>query len=241
MQPAGTSLDKCDEFDALAKLPADEQHKLAERAKAGERVSAKTHAKKIKRDAREQALAAKQLALPNKRYGVIVADPEWRFEPWSRETGMDRSADNHYPTSVLDVIKARDVPSIAANDCACFYGQQSRCCRTRCWQWSRGASITNPHHVWGKDKVGTGYWCRERHELLLIGTCGNPVCPAPGTQWDSLIMSPRLAHSQKPECFLEMIEAYFPNIPKIELNARRARENWDRWGLEAPATEEAAE
>ena len=43
---AGTSLDKGDELDALAKLPADEQHKLAERAKAGEKVSAKTHAKK---------------------------------------------------------------------------------------------------------------------------------------------------------------------------------------------------
>ena len=34
---AGTSLDKGDELDALAKLPADEQRKLAERAKAGEK------------------------------------------------------------------------------------------------------------------------------------------------------------------------------------------------------------
>ena len=93
----------------------------------------------------------------------------------------------------------------------------------------------------GQGQDGTGYWNRERHEHLLIGTRGNPVCPAPGTQWDSLIMSPRLAHSEKPECFFEMIETYFPNIPKIELNARRARKNWDRWGLEAPTTEEAAE
>jgi hypothetical protein len=30
---------------------------------------------------------------------------------------MDRAADNHYPTSTLAEIKARDVPSIAANDC----------------------------------------------------------------------------------------------------------------------------
>ena len=28
----------------------------------------------------------------------------WRFEPWSRETGMDRAADNHYPTSSTDII-----------------------------------------------------------------------------------------------------------------------------------------
>ena len=38
----GTTLDKGDEIDALAKLPVDEQRKLAEQAKSGERISAKT-------------------------------------------------------------------------------------------------------------------------------------------------------------------------------------------------------
>jgi ParB/RepB/Spo0J family partition protein len=38
---AGTSLDKGDEIDALAKLPAQEQEALAVRAKSGEKVSAK--------------------------------------------------------------------------------------------------------------------------------------------------------------------------------------------------------
>jgi hypothetical protein len=49
--------------------------------------------KKQRRAARESELAAKQHALPNKKYGVIYADPEWRFEPYSRETGLDRAAD----------------------------------------------------------------------------------------------------------------------------------------------------
>jgi N6-adenosine-specific RNA methylase IME4 len=233
---AGTSLDKRAELDALARLPPDEQHKLAERAKAGEKVSAKTHAKKIKRDAREQTLAAKQLALPNKRYGVIVADPEWRFEPWSRHTGLDRAADNHYSTSCTEVIAARDVQSIAADDCVLFL-------------WATGPMLPHAllimatwgfnyksHYVWGKDKVGTGFWNREKHELLLIGTRGNVPCPAPGTQWDSLIMAPRGRHSAKPECFLDMIEQYFPTLPKIELNRRGApRPGWDAWGNEADA------
>jgi hypothetical protein len=30
-------------------------------------------------------------ALPDERYGAIYADPEWRFETYSRETGMDRA------------------------------------------------------------------------------------------------------------------------------------------------------
>jgi hypothetical protein len=37
----GTSLDKGDEIDALAKLPAEEQQRLADQAAAGEKVSAK--------------------------------------------------------------------------------------------------------------------------------------------------------------------------------------------------------
>jgi hypothetical protein len=73
-----------------------------------------------RRAAREIELAAKITALPDKRYGVILADPPWRFEPWSRDTGMDRAADNHYPTLVTERIAALDVASIAAADCVLF-------------------------------------------------------------------------------------------------------------------------
>src|SRR6202035_5780837 len=73
-----------------------------------------------RRTEREHDLGQKQQALPQQKFGVIVADPEWRFEPWSRSNGMDRAADNHYPTSCTEVIAARDVPSIAADDCVLF-------------------------------------------------------------------------------------------------------------------------
>jgi hypothetical protein len=46
---------------------------------------------------------------------VIYADPPWRFEPYSRDTGMDRAADNHYPTMTIDRLKDIVVP--AADDC----------------------------------------------------------------------------------------------------------------------------
>ena len=40
-------------------------------------------------------------------------------------------------------------------------------------------------------------------------------------------------HSVKPEKVLEMIEHYFPNLPKIELHRRGpARPGWDAWGAE---------
>jgi hypothetical protein len=35
------------------------------------------------------------------------------------------------------------------------------------------------HAVWAKDRVGTGYWFRNQHELLLIGVRGAIPAPAP--------------------------------------------------------------
>ena len=38
----------------------------------------------------------------------------------------------------------------------------------------------------------------------------------------------------EPAIFAEIIEDYFPNVPKIELNrSGKARPGWDAWGAEA--------
>jgi N6-adenosine-specific RNA methylase IME4 len=190
--------------------------------------------KKQRRAAREIALAAQITALPDFKAGVILADPEWRFEPWSRESGMDRAADNHYPTSVTEVIAARDVPSIAAKNCALFLCATAPMLRhafvvMEAWGFNY---VTN----WElhKDRIITGYWNRNRHEHLLLGIRGDVPCPAPGEQWDSVIEMAVGRHSQKPDAICEMIDAYFPNLPKIELNRRGlARAGWAAWGNEA--------
>jgi hypothetical protein len=87
--------------------------------------------KKQRRETRERELGAKQQALPDRRYGVIYADPEWRFEPYSRTTGMDRAADNHYPTSGLEEIKARPWATSPRPIACCSSGPRRRCCRRR--------------------------------------------------------------------------------------------------------------
>jgi len=191
---------------------------------------------------RERELGKRILALPTKKYGVVYADPEWRFEPWSRDSGMDRAPENHYETSPLDFIKTRDVASIAADDCALFlWATQPMLPEALDLMQTWGFSYKS-HFVWAKDRIGLGYWNRNKHELLLLGTQGNPPCPSAGEQWDSLMESPRRGHSEKPEIFLEMVEAYFPTLPKIELNRRGpARRGWDAWGKEAKPVSHAAE
>jgi hypothetical protein len=87
---------------------------------AKERKRAPLLAGQKRRQDREAALGAKIKALPDRRFGVIYADPAWRFEVWSEESGSGRSASSHYGTTTIEAIKALNVPSIAAPDCVLF-------------------------------------------------------------------------------------------------------------------------
>jgi len=133
---------------------------------------------------------------------------------------MDRSPENHYPCQELDEIKKLPVPSIAADDAVCFL-------------WTTVTHEADGHEVlkawgfkyvsqmvWVKDKISLGFWFRNKREILLVGTKGNVVAPAPGTQWESVLIARVREHSRKPDEVYEMIEAYYPNLPKIELHRR---------------------
>lgn len=193
-----------------------------------------TAQKKTRRAEREQALGAKLMALPEAKFAVIYADPEWKFEPRSDETGMDRAADNHYPTSELEAIKARDVGSLAADDCVLFLWATVPMLPEALEVMAAWGFKYVSNFVWVKDHFGNGYWNRNQHELLLVGTRGAIPAPAMGDQFSSVINAPVSEHSAKPVDAYEVIERYYPTVPKIELNARIARKGWARWGLEAP-------
>jgi N6-adenosine-specific RNA methylase IME4 len=44
--------------------------------------------------------------------------------------------------------------------------------------------------------------------------------------------------SRKPDEAYELIEAMYPELPKIELFARSARKGWTVWGNQAPSTDD---
>lgn len=253
-----------------AKLAPETQRKIADEAMAGRANVVRTVLKKEVRDVREQQLARKVMALPDKRYSIILEDPEWKFVPYSEQSGMDRAPDNHYPTSDTAAIAARDVGSIAADDAMlCMW--VTDLARGIDVMRLRGFTFKS-YYVWCKDIVeveltdaqrktglggrvlmqvgppGLGYWNRDRDELLLIGTRGNFPAPAPGTQEESVWFAARPEadagqdsnHSKKPNNAHEWIERLWPNLPKIELNARRARPGWDVWGYEAPEPDSQA-
>jgi ParB/RepB/Spo0J family partition protein len=238
----GTALDKGEEIDALAKLPEDEQRKLAARVKAGEKVNVKVAVMKERRWRRERELAAATAsaskALGTKLYGCIYADPSWRYDNVPMGD-VARQNEQHYPSMALDDIKALAVP--AADNCVLFLWATVPLLPEaievmKAWGFTYKSSST-----WVKDKAGTGYWVRGIVEHLLIGRRGEVPSPAPGDQFPGVVEAPRRRHSEKPEIFAERIERLFPNVPKLEMFARKARPGWDVWGNEAPAAMEAAQ
>ena len=187
--------------------------------------------KQRRRNTRERELARKIKALPRRRFGLLYVDPPWRFQPYSRITGMDRAADNHYPTMTTKEIAALKVP--AAPDCVLYLWATAPMLRDALDVMSAWGFTYKSHMVWIKNHQGTGYWFRNQHELLLIGTRGRVPAPAPGTQWSSALHAPRSAHSVKPSAVRRMLERQFPTTPKLEMFARGGRiRGWTRWGAE---------
>ena len=208
-----------------------------------ERKDITTVAKRERRERRERQLGAEILALPQQKFGIILADPEWRFEPYSRESGMNRAADNHYPTSATDIIAARDVPSIAADDCALFLWATAPMLPDALTVMEAWGFTYKTHLIWNKIRPGkgrgAGYWVTGEHELVLIGTKGRFVAPA--TAMCGSVFSAAVGpHSAKPETIAALIEREWPSVPKIELNRRGpARDGWSAWGNETQQTEAA--
>ena len=235
-----------DQKAILDALPRDASGKLTPEAKkevrrVAKEVRAEDQAlKKEKRAAKERALGERILALPEVKAGLILSDFEWHFKVRSAESGMDRHAANHYLTAAeCDTAEAiverqRERMSIAADDCvhlmwvpACFSAIGHKVMELR------GFTYVS-QFVWNKPGIGTGFWVRDAHELLFIGVRGKVMCPAQGEQFRSVIEGPRGAHSEKPDAQYEIAEKYFPTLPKVELNARRARPGWIQWGNEVP-------
>ena len=229
--------------EAKFRAEAEERARQAKAAAEGDKAivkaakARKNEERRATRTKREADLAGKILALPTKQYGLLYADPEWRFDTWS-EAGKDAtSADNHYATSELETIKARPIAQIAAKDCVLLLWATSPMLPQAlevmaAWGFTYRSSL-----VWDKVRPGTGYWFMNQHELLLLGTRGK--IPAPSKPLPSVITAKKGRHSVKPIEVYELLELYFPSLPKLELNARRARPGWDSWGFEAPIAEAA--
>lgn len=168
-------------------------------------------------------------------YPVIYADPPWKFGVHSEVTGREKSAENHYPTMDTDEICAlfEKIGNPVSKDAVLFLWATNPML-PQALQVMQAWGFTYIHHwIWDKQVAGTGYWGRDRHELLLIGRRGDVAAPLMGTQPETVFSEKKTRHSAKPAYFAEQIERLYPDIPKLEMFCREPRAGWDAWGYEA--------
>jgi len=166
------------------------------------------------------------------KYAVIYADPPWRYEHSETES---RAIENHYPTMSLDEIKALPVVDIAYDDCILFLWATSPKLHESMQVLDAWGFSYRTCAVWDKQKIGMGYYFRQQHELLLVAVRGAPPTPRPGDRPSSVMSFERGPHSAKPLEVYEVIEAMYPELPKLEMFCRDPRDGWGVWGNQSKA------
>ena len=176
------------------------------------------------------------LPFPDKKYGVIYADPPWRCR--ARAFTRGQYIEDYYQTMETQAIANLAVDKIAEPDSWLFLWcvdsmlpEALSVCAA--WGFTYKRSF-----VWDKCCPGLGTYNRSQHEQLLMGKRGQPATPTGESLSVSLIKTKRGGHSEKPWIFRDIITKMFPTQAKIEMFARTPKllgnpAGWDTWGDEA--------
>lgn len=173
--------------------------------------------------------ASESLARLAGPFDLILADPPWKFTSNSKEN-PGRNAMGHYDCMPLAEIKALPVADVAARDALLLLWTTAPFAELswsvmEAWGFKYVSQM-----VWVKDRIGTGFWARNRHEIVYIAKRGKFPCPRPAPFPDSVISGQQREHSRKPDVLHEIIDAAWPNARKLEMFARESRPGWSSWG-----------
>lgn len=222
----------------VATLPKEEQAQIVAKGeteilKAAKEIRARNTEQRRKdrvEKIREISEASIQPLIGVGQYPVVLADPPWRYD-FSKDDADE--IENHYPTMGLADICALPVADACTDDCVLFMWATSPKLEEafaviRAWGFTYRTCA-----IWDKERIGPGYYFRQRHELLLIATKGSLPVPPPSARPDSVFCEKRTAHSRKPEISYRLIESMYPDLPRLELFSRSARDGWAAWGNQA--------
>ena len=218
--------------EAQAEIIARGEREILEAAKAIRTKKAETRRAERVEKIVEISKGNAPLGQIAERYPVIYADPPWRYEHIETES---RAVENQYPTMALDEIKALDLDAITLDDCVLFMWATSPKLAEAFEVLNAWGFEYRTCAVWDKQKIGMGYYFRQQHELLLVAVRGQPLTPAPANRPSSVLSFPRGEHSAKPAEVYELIEAMYPELPKLEMFCRSPRDGWGAWGNQAAA------
>jgi N6-adenosine-specific RNA methylase IME4 len=215
---------------SLAKLPPDEQLRVARKIVSGETSNVEFAKLKAQRETRHSLLEQELPDLKSmERFRTLMVDP-----PWDLGEGGRLSPSSHYETMPLHKIRALPIADIAADDSHLYLWVVQSIMREAFdlideWGFSLKSVIT-----WVKTdrdgdrlRLGSGHFFRNCTEHILFAVRGN--IPALRNDEPNVIMAPRGKHSEKPDAAYELAERMSP-APRLDMFSRIDREAWTCWG-----------
>jgi N6-adenosine-specific RNA methylase IME4 len=230
----------------LSKLEPDARAEAWARANelAGDGDLTEKHVKRAlrehNRDARLQQLA--DISKGNRPlssveggpFNVVLSDPAWEYD--SGTTDPTRVIENQYTTMPTAEILALPVSDCCADDAMLFLWVTAPLLEVGFAVLNRWGFSYVTNAVWDKEDIGMGYTFRIGHEHLLVGERGSVPRPSPEDRVRSIIRARRSdVHSQKPGEVVQLLERWYPGLPKLEMFCREPREGWSVWGNQSDA------
>jgi len=178
--------------------------------------------------------AAESLRATGGPFDIIIADPPWKFTSNSKDR-PGKNAMAHYDCLPRAEIDALPVPEIVAKDALLLLWVTvpflpQGLITAEAWGFKYVSEI-----MWAKERIGTGFWVRNRHEVVLVCKRGKFSCPKPAPFPDSIIEGQQREHSRKPDKLHEMVDDCLDwiGLNKLEMFARESRPGWATWGNQA--------
>lgn len=196
--------------------------------------------------------------LPSQRYSTLVVDPPWSYNDklgaansgWSATEGQIKSgmypgvrgAAAHYDTLPVDKIAELPVAGLLEPN-AHVYIWTTNAFMDEAYDLAKAWGVV-PKTVltWVKTKAkieepeapedcafGMGFYYRGTTEHVLFCVRGSLKPLVHNAR--NVVFAPRLAHSEKPDAFYDLVERVSPG-PRVDLFARKSRPGWDVWGNE---------
>ena len=163
-------------------------------------------------------------------FKCILADPPWPQKLMGKFKNHGAARQLPYSTMTIEEIKSMLVGKAAADD-------------AHLWLWTTNSFLKEGFDVmkaWGFRYLapihwikpsGIGAWFVHRTQTLLFGYKKSCRFPMARMKPNIFHASNPARHSEKPEESYQLIES-ISLCPRLELFARRKRENWTTWGNE---------
>jgi N6-adenosine-specific RNA methylase IME4 len=173
------------------------------------------------------------IEFPNKKYKIIVIDPPWKIKK-SKNKMRPNQTTWDYPVMSNTEIQSLPIQDISTEESLCFLwttqkylwaakeilnGWEFKPLLTMVWEKTFGRSAGMPlfGFRWNAEFILVGY------KKALQPFPKNKLIPA-------VFQAENIRHSQKPDRFYEMVKQL--GTPRIDLFARKKRDDWDCWGDE---------